>query len=86
MNNLIVIMAGKLNGRIRWDIRKSTKMTIDRYLDMLVKLLANKVDSELQFATLPPSLDLYRGGGGQSDEHHNTHYPDDLTTNLQEDN
>ena len=61
MNNLIVIMSGKLTGTIRWDIRKSTKMTVDRYLDMLVKLLANKVEGELQFAPLPPSLDLYGG-------------------------
>ena len=57
MNSLLEIMAGKLTGRIHWEIRKSTKMNIDRYLDMMLKLLANQVEKELQFIPLPPSLD-----------------------------
>ena len=61
MNSLLEIMAGKLTGRIHWELRKSTKMNIYRYLDMMLKLLANQVENELQFIPIPPSLDLCVG-------------------------
>ena len=59
MGDFIVIMSGFLTGTIRWDIRKSTKMTVDRYLDMLAKQLTNKVEGDLQFAPIPQALDLH---------------------------
>ena len=44
MDFFIAKMSGFLTGTIKWDIRKTTRMTVDRYLNMLTKQLTNRVE------------------------------------------
>ena len=61
MDLFIANMSGFLTGTIKWDIRKTTCMTVDRYLNMLTKQLTNMVEGVLEFEPIPQSLDLHGG-------------------------
>ena len=65
MNFFIAKMSGFLTGTIKWDIRKTTRMTVDRYLNMLTKQLTNRVEGVLEFEPIPQSLDLHGGTVGR---------------------
>ena len=65
MDFFIAKMSGFITGTIKWDIRKTTRMTVDRYLNMLTKQLTNRVEGVLEFEPIPQSLDLHGGTIGR---------------------
>ena len=65
MDLLITNMSGFLTGTIKWEIRKTTRMSVERYLSMLSQQLTNRVEGILEFQPIPQSLDLHGGSVGR---------------------
>ena len=65
MDTLITNMSGFLTGTIKWELKKTTRMSLVRYLSLLSQQLTNRVDGSLEFQDLPHQLDLHNGSVGR---------------------
>ena len=61
MNQLLEIISGTIDVRITWELKKSTKMNISRYLETMHRMLLDHVQSELIFNQLPSNIVLCEG-------------------------
>ena len=50
-----------MEGKIILDFQKSTKITLTRYLDVMERMISNKIDGPIQFLTLPNQTQLFHG-------------------------
>ena len=61
MDILITNMSGYLNGTIKWELRKTTQMSLVRFLKLLAQQLTSRVEGTIEFQPLPNTMDLYNG-------------------------
>ena len=54
-------MSGQLEGSILWEVRKTTQMSLTRFLKLLANQLPTRIDGPVEFQPIPEAMELYKG-------------------------
>ena len=54
-------MSGHLQGSILLEVRKTTKMSLSRFLKLLANQLTTRIDGPIEFQPIPDHMELYQG-------------------------
>ena len=54
-------MSGHLEGSILWEVRKTTQMSLTRFLKLMSNQLTTRIDGPVEFQPIPEAMELYKG-------------------------
>ena len=54
-------MSDHLQGTILWEVKKTTQMSLIRFLRLLANQLMTRIDGPIEFQPIPNQMDLHKG-------------------------
>ena len=51
----------QVEGSILWEVRKTTQMSLTRFLKLLANQLTTRIDGPVEFQPIPEAMELYKG-------------------------